>query len=310
MVTGGAGFVGRELVRQLSDSGEAEIHVLDNLASGEHRLDAMNRRRFGLHVADIRVRDSVRRIMNDVNPDVVFHLAAIHYLPLCEESASTAVGVNVDGTVNLLETIPENARFVFVSTAAVYAPDDDAHVETTSLIGPMEVYGHTKLQGEQFVRHYSDLRGLEAVIVRLFNVVGPGETNPHIVPAIIDQLSNGATDVTLGNLFPHRDYIDVADAAEGLRRIAAAADPDRGVITCNLGTGRTHSVEDVATLIAKTAGVPLTMVRDERRVRAADRPMLKASTARLRELTGWCPGTTLEQSLARAWASRHEDRRG
>ncbi len=308
VVTGGLGYVGRELVRQLAGNRDDQVHVIDNMDSGEHRLDAMDRASFELHVADIRDREAVRRIMGETRPDLVYHLAAIHYIPLCDSDPGKAVAVNVAGTVNLLDAMPKGARFVFASTAAVYAPEDRAHDEATSPVGPMDVYGWTKYHGEQFVRFYAEAGKVDGLVVRLFNVVGSGETNPHLAPAIIEQLADGVDRVKLGNLFPHRDYIDVADAALGFRKIAAVAGEAGAPLCCNLGTGRSHAVRDVVTLIARAAGVDLAIEQDEARVRAVDRPMLKASTERLERLTGWRPLTGLEQSMAQAWETRREDR--
>lgn len=308
VVTGGLGYVGRELVRQLARNPDDRVHVIDNMDSGAHRLEAMDAASFDLHVADIQDRAAMQRILGAVRPDLVYHLAAIHYIPLCDSDPGRAVGVNVAGTVNLLDAMPKGARFVFASTAAVYAPEDEAHAEATGPVGPMDVYGWTKYHGEQFVRFYTEAGKVDGVVVRLFNVVGSGETNPHLAPAIIEQLADGVNRVKLGNLFPHRDYIDVADAALGFQKIAAAAVAADAPLCCNLGTGRSHAVRDVVTLIAKAAGIDLAIEQDETRVRAVDRPMLKASTERLERLTGWRPETSLEQSMAQAWETRREDR--
>src|SRR5262245_56196485 len=307
IVTGGVGYVGRELVRQLLNESKHDVHVIDNLASGKHRLDVMDRSRFELHVADIRDDAAMRQIVGSIAPDVVYHLAAIHYIPRCENEPGNAVATNVAGTVNLLHAMPHGARFVYASTAAVYAPENDAHDEERSVVGPMDVYGFTKLHGEQLIRLYAKAGRIEGVIVRLFNVVGSGETNPHLAPAIIEQLAAGIGHVKLGNVFPHRDYIDVTDAAAGFRRLGSAATSD-GLLCCNLGTGRSHAVRDVVRNIAKAAGIEIEIEQDESRVRAVDRPMLKASTRRLEQITGWRPLTTLEESMRRAWATRDEDR--
>jgi UDP-glucose 4-epimerase len=308
LVTGGIGYVGRELVRQLIEAGTAEVHVVDTLACGEHRLDSMETTRFTLHPADIRDPSAIAAVMDTVKPDIIYHLAAIHYIPLCETDPGNAIGVNVAGTVNLLDAAPKGVRFVFASTAAVYAPDENPHVERDEARGPIDIYGITKLQGEEYVRYYHSIGKIDGVIVRLFNVVGPGETNPHLVPAIIRQLSDGATDIQLGNLHPRRDYIDVADVARGFQVLGAVSSADEGPVICNLGTGRTHAVVDVVTLIATAAGIEIHVTQDAARMRAVDRPMLRASTDRLQHLTGWKPEVTLAQSMARAWDTRTEDR--
>lgn len=306
LVTGGLGYVGRELVAQLLRAGGADIHVLDNAASGEHRLAAMETGRFKLHRVDIRQRDAVADVLRSVAPAVIYHLAAVHYIPACEAAPGDAVGINVAGTVNLLDAAPPGCRFVFASTAAVYAPSATAHVETEAP-GPVDIYGYTKLHAEQFIAYYARQGRIQARLVRLFNVVGPGETNPHLVPAIIRQLVGGAMRVQLGNLFPRRDYIDVADAAQGFRLLGAADDGGDGLLVSNLGTGTAHAVGDVVATIGRAARVALEIVQDATRVRAVDRPVLEASTERLRACTGWTPRITLEESMQRAWAARHAD---
>jgi UDP-glucose 4-epimerase len=308
VITGGLGYVGHELVRQLAAQGGHDLHVIDNLDSGGQRLRMVPLDAFTLHVVDIRNRDAVAKALGAIQPDIVYHLAAIHFIPLCEANPGNAVAVNVSGTVNLLDAMPRGARFVFASTAAVYAPEDDAHREGHSVELPMDIYGWTKYHGEQFVRYYHEQGKVDGVIVRLFNVVGSGETNPHLAPAIIEQLTDGVTSVQLGNLFPHRDYIDVSDAAEGFRRLGGATGDSNGPILSNLGTGHSHEVGDMVKLIAKAAGIDIQIEQDASRVRAVDRPMLKASTDRLRALTGWVPSKSLETSMANAWATRAQDR--
>lgn len=309
VITGGLGYVGHELVRQVVEYDDAEVHVIDNLASGPQRLTRVPLDRFQLHVADITDGRAMRGLLEKVRPDLIFHLAAIHYIPLCEAEPGRAVSVNVAGTVNLLDAAPRGCTFIFASTAAVYAPEDEAHVEDSSAVGPMDIYGWTKIQGEEFVRYYHGRGRVSGVIVRLFNVVGSGETNPHLAPAIIEQLDEGTTSVQLGNLFPHRDYIDVTDAALGFRKLAAAAVPraDEPQL-CNLGTGRSNEVGDVVRFIARAAGIDLAVEQDASRVRAIDRPMLKASTTKLESLTGWKPTTSLEESMRRAWSTRALDK--
>ena len=307
LVTGGVGYVGRELVRQLVTAGSGEVHVLDNLAGGEKRLEHMDRGNFELHRCDIRDEDAVAAVMRKVAPDVIYHLAAIHFIPTCEAHPGNSNSINVSGTINLLNAAPAGARFVFASTAAVYRPFAGEHVEADDMLGPMDIYGHTKLHAENFVRYFHNQNKIRGVIVRLFNVVGPGETNPHLVPAIIGQLAQGKTEIALGNLFPHRDYIDVKDVARGFRALSDHARFDDGPVISNLGTGVTHAVGDVVRLIAEAAGVKLDILQDPARVRPVDRPILRASTRRLRQITNWSPAITLDQSMQRAWNSRVED---
>jgi UDP-glucose 4-epimerase len=307
LVTGGNGYVGRELVRQLIAQRDCEVHVLDNMASGEHRLAQMDQQAFVLHRQDIRDTDTVAELLNRIRPSIIYHLAAVHFIPACEAEPGNAVAINVAGTVNLLNATPAGTKFVFASSAAVYRPLPEAHLERDEELGAVDVYGYTKLHGEHFVRHYHNQNKVRGVIVRLFNVVGPGETNPHLVPAIISQLASGNHQLALGNLFPHRDYIDVSDVAFGFRALAKYDAFEGGPLISNLGTGNTHSVGDVVATIGTAAGVTIDIQQDPLRMRAVDRPMLKASTQKLKQITGWTPSISLAESMQRAWTNRMAD---
>src|ERR1700681_2814723 len=129
LVTGGAGYVGRALVERLSRDPNAELHVLDNLASGEHRLRGMDIARMTLHRVDLRDSAAVAALLRTVSPSLVFHLAAVHYIPACEAAPGDAVSINVAGTVNLLHSLVNRPKFVFASTAAVYSPSERPHLE-------------------------------------------------------------------------------------------------------------------------------------------------------------------------------------
>src|SRR5579863_2891758 len=157
LVTGGTGYVGRALVERLSRDPTAELHVLDNLASGEHRLQGLDLARVTLHRLDLRDSKAVSGLMQDLSPARIFHLAAVHYIPACEAAPGDAIAINVAGTVNLLCSAINRPKFVFASTAAVYSPSDQPHVESGGSIGPVDIYGLTKLQAERYIQYFHEL---------------------------------------------------------------------------------------------------------------------------------------------------------
>ncbi|MCB9385854.1 MAG: UDP-glucose 4-epimerase [Bryobacterales bacterium] len=299
LITGGNGYVGRTLTRMLAPS--HEVTVIDNLRSGALRLDKEDLARIDFRQADIRDKEAVESIFAERKPEAVVHLAAVHFIPECEQEPAEAIGINVLGTMNLLRAADRGTRFVFASSAAVYAPEDHPHREESSPTGPMDIYGLTKLQGEDYIRYSAERLGLNAVIVRLFNVIGPGETNPHILPAILAQALKGETKLRLGNCHPKRDYIDVTDAAAGFAAIALGKPSGEPVEVVNLGTGEAFSVYELVEELARVSDLPFEIETDPTRVRKSDRPFLAADNNRIASRYGWQRRMNLRSSLQELW---------
>lgn len=299
LITGGNGYVGRALTRKLY--GVHEVAVLDNLRYGTLRFSPEESRRFTLHKLDIRDYNAVETVMNDFRPDTVIHLAAIHFIPECDRMPDEAIAINTLGTANVVRATAPGSRFVFASTAAVYAAESTPHEEATSPVAPMDVYGLTKLHGEHYVSHWANQKQLHARIVRLFNVVGPGETNPHVLPAILAQALKGQRTLRLGNCHPRRDYIHVSDVADGFAAVAFAPNEKPGVDIVNLGTGVTHSVTEIVHELGLVVGEPLTIEYDPARMRESDRPFLAAATGKIRQTYKWTPQFTLTDTLHDLW---------
>lgn len=296
--------MGRGLVARAAS--HFTVHVIDNLRSGEHRLLDMRRDQFVLHHVDIRDRALIHRVVGAIQPDVIIHLAALQYIPLCEAQPQLTIETNVGGTVNLLEATPSGARFINVSSAAVYAPVAGALDEVRTPLVPQDVYGWTKLHGEQFCEYFARQRAFKVWTVRLFNVIGPGETTPHFIPDMVSQLQCGATQLSVGNLHTWRDVVDVEDVVEGLLRLALAPEnalaPYGAHAAINLGTGRSYSMGQILNCLAMASGVRFEIVSDQRRVRAIDRLHMVANIERMRRALEWAPSRSLPETIARIWA--------
>ena len=243
-------------------------------------------------------------VLEEFDPEAIIHLAAIHFIPECERLPAEAVSINVEGTVNLLLACKPHCRFVFTSSAGVYSPNDVAHRESTDAVGPVDVYGFTKLHGEQLVQYFSQHKQVQSVIVRLFNVVGPGETNPHVLPEIIKQLKAGSRTLRLGNIKPRRDYIYVKDVAQGFIATATAPFPAGSAgepVLVNLGSGASYSVEEMVRRLARIIGERIEIEVDPARVRKVDRPNLLSDNTRMQRLFSWVPEHDIDTSLRESW---------
>lgn len=294
LVTGGAGFIGSHVVQRVLEVG-ATVDVIDNLFVGRRSLVPEE---VTFHELDIRS-DELSTVVSAVDPDIVVHLAALHYIPYCNEHPWEAFEVNVIGTRQILEaaaTLDELERFVYASTAAVYPPRDEPHAETDAM-GPMDIYGWTKLVGENLVELFHEQTGISAASARLFNVYGPNETNDHLIPAILDQLRDGAHEIELGNLTPARDLIYVGDVSRAIVEMAAAF--DSGYRVYNIGTGTERTVRTVAERVGDALGEDLDVAQAQERVRESDRPHLHASTDRIERELDWQPQVEFVDGLRR-----------
>jgi UDP-glucose 4-epimerase len=292
LVTGGAGFIGSHLVERLIAEG-AEVHVLDDLSRGRRGWLPEST---ALHRIDICDGDAVVRVAAEVKPNVVAHLAAMHFIPAVDGAPDLARAVNVNGTERLLAALaprpPE--RLLFASSAAVY-PDRSGPISELCPPVPIDVYGETKLAGEQLVARFAADTRVSCVVARLFNVVGRRETNPHVVPEIIEQVRSGATQLRLGRLDTRRDYTDVVDVAAALAQLLEPS--VRGGVF-NVGSGRATSVRDLVDLCERIVARRFEVIADSSRLRRVDRMELRADVSALREATGWAPTRSLAATLS------------
>ena len=291
LVTGGAGFIGSALCHRLR-SAMHRVIVYDDLSRGsrDYLPDDVEFVR-----GDIRDTAAVKQVITDAKPDVVIHLAAMHFIPDCIARPEEARQVNVEGTRRVLDSCRSTAvrRFIFASTAAVYAPGDAACVEDTTPLGPLEVYGESKLEGEGLVRTFHDETGITTTILRLFNAIGRHETNAHVLPHIFTSLQRSDV-VSLGNTAPRRDYIDTREIADAILAVMRLR---RGFDIFNVGTAAAYSVDDILTHLRRLLEREISVVHETGRMRSSDRMLLRADISHIQRRTGWTPRMTLDNTL-------------
>ncbi len=300
LITGGNGYVGRALTKRLAD--EHQVCVADNLRYGHVRFTESELSRIELREVDIRDADQVQRVIDAFQPQAIIHLAAIHFIPECESDPALAVSTNTLGTTNIASHCPPVCRLVFASSGAVYAPELEPHREATSPTVPSDVYGWSKLHGEQLVQYFAAKRRYPACIIRLFNVIGPGETNPHVVPEILAQLKAGRTILKLGNLDAKRDYVHVDDVSRGFALAATAGSlPTGEALIANLGTQTSYSVSELLARLRRISGIDIQVAPDPTRMRPSDRPFLAANNSRMFSQFGWKPSMDIQKTLEDLW---------
>jgi UDP-glucose 4-epimerase len=291
LVTGAAGFIGSALCARLLAAGHTVVGY-DNLSRGRRELLPD---RVRLVEGDIRDSGRLAETMAASRPEVVVHLAAMHFIPDCIARPQETTDVNVEGTRRVLDSCRSRSvrRVVFASSGAVYASSSGACVEDTTPLHPLEVYGESKLMGEDIAGRFHRETGIATAVLRIFNAIGRNETNPHVIPHIFESLQTSNA-VRLGNMAPRRDYIDTRDVADAI--IAVAGGPE-GLTTVNVGTGSAYSVDDIIQRLERILGRRITVVQDASRVRASERMLLLADLAKIRAAVGWQPRVSLDDAL-------------
>ncbi len=292
LVTGGAGFLGSHLVEQFVAAGE-QTALIDTLSRGRR---SWIHEEAELHELDIRDGPALERAIAQAGPEVVVHLAAMHFIPAVDGAPDLAWDINVNGTQTLLDALLQRPPrlLVFASTAAVY-PDRRGPIDETCPPDPPDLYGRTKLAGERLVAEFAARAGTRFVSARIFNIIGKRETNPHVVPEIIGQLRGGKTSLRLGNLEARRDYTDVVDVAAALHSLAGS--PPEAPSVVNLGSGRSVSVAELVHACERLLGRPIDIEVEPRRLRTTDRAELIANSRLLHETTGWERTRSLSETL-------------
>ena len=293
LVTGGLGFIGNELVRQLKR--EDTVSVIDNRNRVAPRIEDLAD--VPLHAVDLTNTQDVFAALQAAKPETVFNLAAIHYIPECNAQPERTLRVNVEATLGLLRACSAAGvrHVVFASSGAVYA-DHEGPLSESSHVAPVDIYGWSKLHAEQLCGWHSANEGLPVTLCRVFNNFGPRETNAHIIPEIVNQLRQGST-LRLGNITTRRDYIHTSDTAEAFRALAKIPPAAGSPRIVNVASGNHASVEDIIALMGELLDRRITVERDAARFRKADKQVQVSDITLLRKLTGLSRKHDLRQGV-------------
>jgi UDP-glucose 4-epimerase len=298
LVTGGAGYIGSHVVRQLGEAGE-QVVVIDNLSKGFRQAVTAG----DLIVGDVGDYDLVSRLLAEHQVDTVMHFAAHTVVPESVALPLKYYGNNTCSTRSLLQACIENQvkNFVFSSTAAVYGMPKDGYASEDSPTLPINAYGTSKLMSEWMLRDVAAVNPLRYVALRYFNVAGshgrigqatPGATlltkvaceamvgkRPHVSVFGSDYPTPDGTGV--------RDYLHIEDLAAAHLNALQYLRAGGKSTTLNVGYGHGYSVREVLRMVESVGGKAL-VVREEAR-RAGDPAYLVARAERIRSELGWQP---------------------
>lgn len=235
LVTGGAGFIGSQVVETSIDAGHV-VHVADDLSTGStHNVSALA----AFHHVDIGS-DTFRELFGEIRPDAVIHMAAQINVTASMSNPVFDAEASIINTIRLLDLCVANdvGRFVFASSAAVYGATETIPVDETFQCNPLSPYGVSKLACEEYVKLYGRSHGLPFVILRNSNVYGPrqiAQGECGVCAVLTQQMIRGEIPTLYGHGNPLRDYIYVGDVAGA--NLAALTHGDGSTLNVSSGEG-------------------------------------------------------------------------
>ncbi|MEO1575142.1 MAG: UDP-glucose 4-epimerase GalE [Pseudomonadota bacterium] len=310
LVTGGAGYIGSHVVRQLGEAGEPVV-VLDDLSTGFADAVLHGEMVHG-NTGDVAL---VTRLLADYNVKQVLHFAAHTIVPESVENPLKYYGNNTCATRALLQCCQAAGveRFIFSSTAAVYGIPDVPMIDEDSPTAPINPYGMSKLMSEWMLRDLAAACDMRYVVLRYFNVagsdpegrIGQSTRKATLLTKVACEAALGlrekvyifGTDYDTEDGTGVRDYIHVEDLASAHLKAMDYLNAGGDSVTLNCGYGHGYSVRDVLRTVEAVHGSPLPIEEAPRR--AGDPPALVARAERVRDVLGWTPEYDDLETIAR-----------
>ena len=292
LVTGASGFVGEYLVQQLLDSGD---EVLGTTMPGLPYKEVLG---CSYKPCDVTNADEIAEIISDFKPEAVYHLAAIAFVPEAEKDFSKTLTINVGGVSNVAKACSlVGAKLLFISSSDIYGKIDSLPITEETPLRPANNYSLSKLMGELVVERYERTNGLQAVIARPFNHIGPRQNDRFVVANFAKQLAKISLGMKepvmkVGNLSAKRDFSDVRDIVKAYR---AAMVSGSGIY--NFCSGKAVAIQSILDELIEISGLKVTIEQDPERMRPSDTPEHYGSFEKAKRELGWSPRHSLRESL-------------
>nr|AIF20315.1 UDP-glucose 4-epimerase (galE, GALE) [uncultured marine thaumarchaeote KM3_89_C12] len=305
LVTGGAGFIGSEVVSQLLTNGYF-VTILDNFSSGKKQYLPKSNKKLKVIKGDIRDKKSVKKAVTD--QEVVIHLAALPFIPDSFYYPGDFFDVNTNGSINMLwNSIKSRSveTFVHISTSEVYGSAQTVSMNENHPTTPHSTYAVSKLAGDRAAFTLHKENGFPIVIIRPFNSYGPRFTEPYIIPEIMSQILNNSKEIILGNVNASRDFTYVQDTASAIIKSIIEKKANGEII--NVGSGTEISILNLAKKILKIAKKKTKIKYDKSRERPYDVNRLNCNNKKAKKILKWSPKISMDEGLSQtfSWATKN-----
>ncbi len=298
LIIGGAGFVGKYLLRHLSETCPWQLHVtklpsetIDFEGAAVHDLDILNR-------------EDILDLLGSVRPDYIFHLAAQSSVSVSWKYPNLTADINITGCINLLEALRASGQkpsVLLVGSGEEYGyiRPEDTPIREDTLPRPGNIYAVTKACQNMIGSVYARAYQLNIMMVRAFNHIGPGQAPTFVVSDFCRQTAMiekglAAPVIRVGNLSARRDFTDVRDV---VRAYALLIQRGQRGETYNIGSGRSIEIRTLLRKILDLSTADIAVETDPARLRPVDVPLIEADITKISECTGWHPEIPLETTL-------------
>ena len=297
-VTGGTGFIGTFLVKSLIQNGHT-VTVYDDLSnSSDDKVSQLTKNDVAVIEGDIRDFEFLKKHL--VGFDVVIHLAAKIDVNESIKNPQETIDVNVKGSQNLLKACVENniKNIIGISSAAVFGIPKKLPLSEESETNPLSPYGQSKLTMEQDFQKYSKLYAINSIILRIFNVYGPGQSDAYagVITKFLNNISENKPLIIFGDGSFTRDFISVQDVVSAINKSIENLEGKKGEIY-NIATGKYFSIKEIAELMLSISGKKLEIKYEKEK--PGDIPHSQTLIDKAKQELGFAPSVTLKNGLAK-----------
>ncbi len=294
LIIGSGGFVGGYLIRELNNHGY-EVHAT-HLPS-ENIKDNCFR-----HVLDIMRKDDISKLINEIQPDIVYHLAAQSSVALSWKKPQLTAEINIIGSINLMESLPDNTRLILIGSGEEYGfiRENACPIKESENLNPANIYAVSKVCTGMIGRIYHRAYNKDIVIVRAFNHSGPEQSETFVISDFCKQIAEiekgcRPPEISTGNLSSKRDFTDVRDIVRAYRLLG-----EKGISgkTYNVGRGIAVSIEYILNTAMGLSEIPILHRTDPNRLRKSDIPVIEPDVSEILRDTGWKAEIPIEKTVS------------
>lgn len=300
LIIGGSGFVGGYLADYLKECGY-EVAVTKMPSELSKQTESTNIQVCGLDILD---QKEVEEILRKIKPDIIFHLAAQSSVAVSWKNPELTIDVNIKGCIHVLEAVrrqDKRIRVLLIGSGEEYGKilPQEIPVSEGQSIRPGNIYAATKACQNMIGSIYAQAFGMDVVMVRAFNHIGPRQAPIFVVSDFCKQAAEieaGMREAVIktGNLDVKRDFTDVRDV---VRAYMLLAEKGAAGETYNVGSGHAVSIGEILQVILKKSPAGIRIEADRQKFRPSDVPVIEADIGKLRKITGWMPRIPLEQAI-------------